>query len=71
MTAVLSLFYVALMVFIVAIPVHRYALHLSSGVDFSFMEVVYAAALMLALNLLAIFVPLKLGLSSLERRGDF
>lgn len=71
LTAVLSLFYVALMVFIVAIPVHRYTLHLSSGVDFSFMEVVYATALMLALNLLAIFVPIKLGLSSLERRGDF
>lgn len=71
LTAVLSLFYVALMVFIVALPVHRYTLHLSSGLDFSPLQVVQALIMMLALNLVAIFLPLKLGLSSLEKRSDF
>jgi len=70
LTAVLSLLYVALMVFIVALPVHRYSLHLSAGLDFSPQEILEASFLMLALNLVAIFVPLKLGLSSLEKRHD-
>jgi ABC-2 type transport system permease protein len=71
LTAVLSLFYVALMVFIVALPVHRYTLHLSAGFDFSALQVFRASVMMLALNLVAILLPLKLGLSSLEKRSDF
>ncbi len=70
-TTVLSLVYVGLMVIILALPTYHYTSYIMDGLrSFPTYEFLFAGALMLVLNLTTIFIPIKIGLRSLNAR-DF
>jgi len=69
LTTVISLIYVGLVVAIAALPAHRYSMHvLDKSLPFPQFEVILAIILTVSLNLIVIFLPLRLGLSSMRKR---
>lgn len=71
LATIISLAYVGMMVVIAALPASKYTLHIMNPVlPFPVFEVTLSIALILILNLTAITVPLRLGLSSMRKR-DF
>jgi ABC-2 type transport system permease protein len=69
LATIICLAYVGLMVVFVALPASKYTLHkMNPDIPFPVFEVLFAVTLILILNLTAIAVPLKLGLSSMRKR---
>ncbi len=69
LATVISLAYVGAMVVIAALPINRYTLYkMNPDLPFPYMAVVLSLGLILILNLTAIMLPLKLGLSSMLKR---
>lgn len=70
-TTVISLIYVCLVVIIMALPAHRYSVYIIDGnIDFPAKEFIFSGLLILLVNVVAIVVPIKMGLKSLSER-DF
>lgn len=69
LATIISLAYVGLMIVFAALPANRYTLHkMNPDLPFPLFEVILSVGLILILNLTAIAVPLRLGLSSMRRR---
>lgn len=69
LATIVSLAYVGIMVVIAALPANSYTLHkMNPAIPFPMFEVMLSGALILILNLTAIAVPLRLGLSSMRKR---
>jgi ABC-2 type transport system permease protein len=68
LTIALSLLYVFLMVILVAVPTHRYTLHITTGAPFPTGLLVASLAALVVVNVVATYVPLRLGLRSLRTR---
>lgn len=69
LATVISLAYVGVMVVIAAFLVNKYTLHkMNPDSPFPFMAVGFSLGLMMILNLTAIMLPLRLGLSSMLKR---
>ncbi len=69
LATIISLAYVGVMVVFAALPVSKYTLHkMNPVIPFPTFEVTLSVVLILILNLTAITVPLKLGLSSMRKR---
>jgi ABC-2 type transport system permease protein len=69
LATIVSLAYVGIMVVIAALPAGRYTLHkMNPDIPFPMFEVLLSCTLILILNLTAIAVPLRLGLSSMRKR---
>jgi predicted benzoate:H+ symporter BenE len=69
LTTVICLIYVGVIVAVAALPAHKYSMHLfDPNIPFPRFEVGLAIVLTIALNLIAMIIPLNLGLSSLRKR---
>ncbi len=69
LATIVSLAYVGIMVVIAALPAGRYTLHkMNPDIPFPMFEVLLSCTLILILNLTAIAVPLRLGLTSMRKR---
>jgi len=69
LTTVICLIYVGLIVAVAALPAHKYSMHLfDPNIPFPRFEVAIAIILTFILNMVAMIVPLNLGLSSLRKR---
>jgi len=68
LTIVVSLFYLALMMFLLAVPSYRYTVYLVSGGDFPMKELLVSVAAVLVLNVVTIVFPLRFGAKSLAGR---
>lgn len=69
LATIISLIYVGLMVAVAALPANRYTLYkMYPELPFPRFEVALSVGIMLILNLTAIVVPLKLGISSMKNR---
>ncbi len=66
--ALLSLFYVALMVIIIAAPVYRFSSHLAFGESFQNIEFIISIAALVVINLAATLLPLRIGSSAIGKR---
>ena len=66
--ALLSLFYVALTVLIIAVPTYRYTSYLTFGERFSNIEIALAVVALIVVNAAATFIPLHLGQRAIGKK---
>jgi len=68
--ALLSLAYVGLMVVLLALPAYKYSLYLIGQTGYPKTEIISSFLLVILLNILASYLPLKLGIRAIKRK-DF
>ncbi len=67
-SALLSLFYVGIVVVVIALPTYRYTSYLTFGESFSNWEIVGAISAIVIINAITTLIPLKLGLKNIGNR---
>ena len=68
LTVVISLFYIGLMMVLLAVPCYKYTEYLISGGDFPLGSIIFSVAGAIVLNVVTITVPLWIGAKSVAKR---
>ena len=68
LTVVVSMFYIGLMMVLLAVPCYKYTEYLISGGDFPLESIIFSVAGAIILNVVTITVPLWIGAKSVAKR---